>query len=130
MSEPEPADRPRWLTPEAELVAVTTDIVSGLRFRLWYDAVPPRRRLRARPAPDDAHALLVEHVGADVPLASLGSWNEAVAWHNRSVIASGWEVVHDGQGEARAWLPADRQSPALPADTGEGSSGPAPAGGF
>jgi hypothetical protein len=132
MSEPEPADRPRWLTPDAELVAVTTDVVSGLRFRLWYDAVPARRRLgpRPRPRPDDNRALLVEHVGSDVPVASLGSWSEAVAWHGRSVISSGWEVVYDGKGEARDWLPVDPQDAARPADTGEGSSGPAPAGGF
>jgi hypothetical protein len=129
MSESESAERPRWLTPEAELVAVTTDIVSGLHFRLWYDAVPSRRRLRQRPDGDN-HALLVEHVGSDVPLASLGSWSAAVAWHDRSVIASGWEVVHDGAGEAHAWLPADRNAPEQPADAGEGSSGPAPAGGF
>jgi len=128
MSEPEQAERPSWLTPDAELVAVTTDIVSGLSFRLWFDAVPPRRRLR--PRPDDDRALLVEHVGSDVPLASLRSWSEAVAWHGRSVIASGWDVVHDGEGDARAWLPGDRQDEAQLAEGGEESSGPAPAGGF
>jgi hypothetical protein len=129
MSQPEPADRPRWLTPDAELVAVTTDIVSGLRFRLWYDTVPRRRRLRPR-ADDRNGVLLVEHVGSAVPLASLGSWSEAVAWHDRAVIASGWEVVHDGEGAARSMLPAAAQDSARPADTGESSSGPAPAGGF
>lgn len=89
---PDRDDRPGCVSAEAELVAAASDLVSGRRFRAWYQAAdaPPRRGLirRARAFP-----YVVEDVTAQRIAARLASWAAVVAWHDATVISPGWRVV-------------------------------------
>lgn len=96
------APHPDWVGPKTELVAMAVDVVSGDCFRAWYDnveAARPRSRLRR----NRARPLLVEDVGTGSVVARLSSWAEAVDWHDRTLISTGWRVLSpqaevDGRG--------------------------------
>lgn len=93
---PDPIDPTAWPHPDwadsLDPVAGAVDLVSGRRFRVWYDREEgvrrPGRLGRGRPRP-----LIVEDVENGLPIAHLRAWEEVVAWHDSELISAGWTVL-------------------------------------
>jgi hypothetical protein len=79
-----------WIEPGTELVATAQDLVSYRRFCVLYDRAEAGRKRLLRPKPQP---FLIHIVGAGGIVAAFETWADVVAWHDRTVISPGWQVL-------------------------------------